>query len=141
MSDRERAPRGVTQVARPFDPADLRFEYGLDGIRLLPWPGLSAPFGGAYCIVRPRSCSEEHVNAPSDEDELFLCFAGHAEVLIDDRALPAKPGDTFFIPRGVKHYVRNTGDEPFHFYAIWWNPGLATGYLQDQARQPRAYSI
>lgn len=34
------------ELARPFDPKDLRFEYGLDGIRLLPWPGASIPFGG-----------------------------------------------------------------------------------------------
>lgn len=117
------------QLVKPFKEQDLKFEYGLDGVRLLPWPGLNVPFGGGYCIVRPHSTSLEHVNSPDDEEEAFICIAGSAKVVIGDDIRDASRGDVFFIPRGVTHYVRNDTDEPFHFYALWWNRGTAEGYL------------
>lgn len=129
------------QLAKPFDAGALTFEYGLDGIRLLPWPGLNAPFGGAYCIVRPGSTSLEHVNSPDDEEELFICVAGCAEVIVGDERMAARQGDIIFIPRGVPHYVHNPSDEPFHFYAVWWNRQTAGRYLCEHDIEPRTYSI
>ncbi len=120
------------QLARPFDLKDLRFEYGLDGVRLLPWPGASIPFGGAYCIVRPRSVSLHHVNSPEDEEELFVCISGKAQVVIGEESFEASQGNVFFIPRGVPHHVRNDTDTPFHFYALWWNKEIAEGYLEQR---------
>lgn len=118
------------QLARPFNPKNLKFEYGLDGTRLLPWPGANIPFGGAYCIVRPQSESLQHVNSPDDEDELFVCIAGTARVVIGEESFEANQGDIFFIPHGVSHYVANDTDRPFHFYALWWNGATTAGYLE-----------
>jgi oxalate decarboxylase/phosphoglucose isomerase-like protein (cupin superfamily) len=113
-----------------FDESELRFEYGLSGIRLLPWEGLRAPFGGAYCIVAPGTESEAHVNSPSDEDELFVCVSGEARVILGSASSEIRKGDVVFIPRGTLHYVKNDSAEPFHFYALWWNKQTADDYRE-----------
>ena len=132
------------QLRRPFSSEQLKSEYGLEGIRLLPWTGLNVPFGGAYCIVRPGSSSLEHVNSPADEEELFVCVAGEASVVVGEQRFPARRGDVFFMPRGVSHYVANDGDEPFHFYALWWNKETAAEFLRRGQAESHAvgdYSI
>jgi oxalate decarboxylase/phosphoglucose isomerase-like protein (cupin superfamily) len=121
----------MAETIRRFNDQALKFEYGLDGIRLLPWPGLNAPFGGAYCIVRPHSTSLDHVNSPDDEEELFICISGEAEVVVGKEVFPARKGDVLFIPRQVPHHVRNDTNEPFHFYALWWNGEAAGHYLNN----------
>ena len=117
------------QLVRRFQDQRPRFEYGLHGIRLLPWEGLRTPFGGGYCIVAPRSASACHVNSPADEEEIFICIRGCAEVVIDDCATAVQFGDVIFIPRSATHFVRNNSDEPFHFYTVWWNRQSATDFL------------
>lgn len=120
----------MTEIVKRFSEQELKFEYGLDGVRLLPWSGLNVPFGGAYCIVRPHSTSLDHVNSPSDEQELFICISGEAEVVVGDRVVKARKGDVLFVPNQVPHHVRNNADEPFHFYALWWNRETAGQFLQ-----------
>jgi oxalate decarboxylase/phosphoglucose isomerase-like protein (cupin superfamily) len=41
----------------------------------------------------------------------------------------ATKGDIVFIAHSVAHYVRNDTDEPFHFYALWWNGETAAHFL------------
>ncbi|NIF18159.1 cupin domain-containing protein [Pantoea sp. Cy-639] len=84
---------------------------------------MNAPFGSAYCIVAPHSASLDHVNQPADEDELFIGIEGKAVVIIGDEEFEVTKGDQVFIPQGVRHFVRNDSDTPFHFYTIWWNDG------------------
>lgn len=101
----------------------LSHEYGLDGVRTFPWANVNAPFGSAYCIVAPHSTSLDHVNQPADEDELFIGIEGKAVVIIGDEEFEVTKGDQVFIPQGLRHFVRNDSDTPFHFYTIWWNDG------------------
>tara|TARA_B100000700_G_C15062076_1_gene866550 strand:- start:2081 stop:2476 length:396 start_codon:yes stop_codon:yes gene_type:complete len=117
------------EYIRKFIEEDLKFEYGLDGIRTFPWRGITPPFGGGYCIVRPKTETLAHVNSPEDEDEMFIAIAGVAEVFLDGHPHPISRGDIVIIPRGVDHYVRNSADVPFHFYSIWWNGGDVDNYL------------
>jgi len=114
---------------RKFSESDLKYEYGLDGIRTFPWKGITPPFGGGYCIVRPGTETLAHVNSPDDEDEMFIAIAGTAEVVLDGKAQTISRGDIVMIPRGINHFVRNTTDEPFHFYTVWWNGGDVANYL------------
>lgn len=109
------------ELVRKMDWNDLQHEYGLDGTRLLPWEGLSAPFGGAYCVVAGGSTSLDHVNMPADEEELFIAICGKATVVIGDASYKLEKGDVAHIPAGTRHYVENSFDEDFHFYTIWWN--------------------
>lgn len=69
------------------------------------------------------------MNSPDDEEELFVCMSGKAQVIIGEQSFEAAQGDVFFMPRGVSHHVRNDTDTPFHFYALWWNRETAEGYL------------
>lgn len=110
----------------------LVHEYGLDGVRTFPWSGVNAPFGSAYCVVAPGTDSLEHVNAPADEDELFIVIAGQASVILGSDTYAVSAGDQIFIPQGVSHFVRNDSAQPFHFYTIWWN---AEGVAAFQAKR------
>lgn len=39
-----------------------------------------------------------------DEDELFLCWAGEIQLDLEGgKSLTLRPGDTYVIPRGVRH--------------------------------------
>lgn len=120
------------QMIRKFSAADLRFEYGLDGIRTFPWEGIRPPFGGGYCIVRPGTSTLDHVNSPADEDEMFIAVAGRAKVVLDGVEHEIAQGDLVMIPRGVGHFLRNDEAEPFHFYTIWWNGGDVAAYLANE---------
>lgn len=122
-------------LIRKFATEDLHYEYGLDGIRTFPWPGITPPFGGGYCIVRPGTDTLAHVNSPSDEDEMFIAIAGEAEVLLDGTSHRVKQGDIVMIPRGVDHFVRNDTAEPFHFYTIWWSGQDVAAYLAAEGQR------
>jgi oxalate decarboxylase/phosphoglucose isomerase-like protein (cupin superfamily) len=113
----------------------LVHEYGLDGVRTFPWNGVNAPFGAAYCVVAPGTDSFAHINAPADEDELFVIIAGNATVMLGDEAFPVTSGDQIFIPQGMPHFVRNDSTEPFLFYSVWWNAEGVAGF---QARRAAA---
>jgi len=109
------------ELVKKINWSDLQHEYGLDGKRLLPWEGLSAPFGGAYCVVAKGTTSMDHVNMPAGEEELFIGISGRATVRIGEGSYLMEKGDVAFIPAGVPHFVENSSDEDFHFYTIWWN--------------------
>lgn len=113
----------------------LVHEYGLAGMRTLPWDGMNSPFGSAYCVVAPGTSSLAHVNQPADEDELFVCIAGRASVIVGEARIEMAQGDQIFIPRGLNHYVDNDGDAPFVFFTVWWNSAGAEAYLDVEAKQ------
>jgi oxalate decarboxylase/phosphoglucose isomerase-like protein (cupin superfamily) len=117
------------EIVKRFDQESLVYSYDVDAISLLPWEGVNVPFEGAYCIVRPHSKSLEHINFPLGEQELFICISGEANVVIGDNRLAAKKGDVFVVPPNTMHSVENTLDEPFHYYAIWWNRQGALRFL------------
>lgn len=120
-------------LIRKFSTDKLHYEYGLDGIRTFPWGGVAPPFGGGYCIVRPGDSTLAHVNSPSDEDEMFIAIQGSAEVILDGMATAIGQGDTVMIPRGMDHYIRNTSEEPFHFYTVWWSSEDVAKYQAAEA--------
>jgi oxalate decarboxylase/phosphoglucose isomerase-like protein (cupin superfamily) len=106
----------------------LSHEYGVDGTRLLPWQGAHFPFGGAWCVVRPGTQSLDHVNAPKDENELFIVISGQASVVVGDETHSVAKGDMVFIQHGLSHHITNNSDEDFHFYSIWWNSETVDTY-------------
>lgn len=113
-------------IFRKMDWKTLVHEYNLDGSRLLPWDGMKAPFGGAWCVVRHGTESRRHSH---DEYELFIAIQGHAEVRIGDNYIKMEKGDLVLIPLNTEHSVRNNGNEDFHFYTIWWDRGSASQFL------------
>jgi|RhiMetdeSRZDD1v2_1073273.scaffolds.fasta_scaffold12558_2 oxalate decarboxylase/phosphoglucose isomerase-like protein (cupin superfamily) len=118
------------ELLNKMNGSELKHEYGLDGKRLLPWNGLNAPYGGAYCIVRKGTRSLSHINEPLGEAELFIGISGVGKVWVGQTSYEVQKGDTLFIPPGTTHYVENESAEDFHFYAIWWDIGSATSYIK-----------
>ncbi|EBA1655685.1 cupin domain-containing protein [Salmonella enterica subsp. enterica] len=123
------APVATAANIKFFAQQTLHYEYGLDGIRTFPWEGVNTPIGSGYCIVRPFTETLPHINQPNDEEELFIGVQGEAVVVIDGKEYPFTQGDQVFIPRGSHHFVRNNGDNSFHFFTIWWNQAGARAYL------------
>lgn len=123
------------KTIRKIDWKNLKHEYGVDGQRLLPWlvndnSEFPFPFGGAYCITRSKTTSLEHINEPSDEEEMFIAVEGKGLVNIDGEITEVSQGDVVYIPAGQSHFVDNPFDEDFHFYALWWNNRIISGYTK-----------
>ena len=104
----------------------LKHEYDLDAKRLLPWDGMRAPFGGAWCVVRPHTRSLPHGH---EENELFICVSGKARIVLDGDHLDVEKGDVVLIAPSTHHYVDNATDEDFHMYSIWWDGESARAFL------------
>ncbi|MGB3466512.1 MAG: cupin domain-containing protein [Cyclobacteriaceae bacterium] len=119
---------------KKIDWQNLKHEYGVDGQRLLPWGDAEFPFpfGGAYCITKAHTSSLEHVNEPSDEEEMFIVISGKAFVHLGKEKKKIEQGDIVYIPAGVSHFVENPNSEDCHFYALWWNRQIVEGFQQDK---------
>ena len=44
-------------------------------------------------------------------EEIIFVMRGHGEIKIADEVFPMRPGDAIYLPQGVKHLMRNTGEE------------------------------
>lgn len=61
-----------------------------------------------------RLSYQSHVN----RDENWIVFQGEGAVLIDDKEIPLKAGDTARIARSEKHRAVNTGNVVFRFIEV-----------------------
>ncbi len=113
-----------------MDLSVLKHEYGVDAKRLLPWSGVTPPFGGAWVVVAPHSVSLAHINEPADEEEFFICCSGRARVFHGEAVHEMHAGDVAYFPPGVKHWIENDSDEPCHLYCLWWNQQSVTQCLE-----------
>jgi quercetin dioxygenase-like cupin family protein len=69
--------------------------------------------GGAFFmaegLVLPGGGPPPHIH--SREDESFYMLEGTLTVQVGDQTLQASPGDFVYLPRGIAHTFRNTGNE------------------------------
>lgn len=126
MTDREQADVTI----RKREPDNLVREHGLDLKLLQPWPGLDAPFRGAWCVLRPGDVSEAHAH---HEREMFIAMSGRGDVVCGDRRHAFEAGDIAVMNGGVEHHIVNEHTEDFAYYAIWWGPDMSAEFL---ARHP-----
>jgi quercetin dioxygenase-like cupin family protein len=117
---------------RRREPETLVREHGLDLRLLQPFPGLTAPFRGAWCVLRPGDVSEAHAH---HDREIFISMSGRADVVTNGTRHALEAGDIAFMTPGVEHYVVNDHDEDFSYYAIWWDPTMSQEFL---AAEPTA---
>jgi quercetin dioxygenase-like cupin family protein len=66
-------------------------------------------------IMEPGGGMPNHTN--SVEHEQFV-LRGRAKVGIGEVVYKVKRGDVVFIPRGIPHWYRAEGDEPFEFICV-----------------------
>lgn len=111
---------------RRLEHENLVRAYGLDMKLLYPWDGLTAPFRGAWCVLRPGDQSAQHAH---HEHEIFIGMAGNAEVIAEGEAHEFAAGDLVFLKPGIEHYLVNNHDEDFSYYAIWWDRAMSDEFV------------
>lgn len=110
---------------RSLDRANLAADNQLRAQRLMPWPGLTAPFEGSWCVVAPGAESGPHAHR---EFEIWVAVTGSAEILAGSRRSAFTAGDVAYLPPGETHQVVNAGTADFEMYALWWDAGLAEAF-------------
>ena len=125
MTDQE----PVAVDIRRADHENLVRAYGLEMKLLYPWDGLTTPFEGAWCVLRPGDTSVTHAH---HEHEIFIGMTGRAEVVTPDRSYEFNAGDVAFLRPGVEHHLTNTHDEDFAYYAIWFDRAMSEGFVKQE---------
>ena len=111
---------------RRVDRANLAPAYGIEGERLLPWDGLSAPFEGAWCRVRPGCASDPHEH---HENEIFIARSGRAALVVDGQEREFAEGAVAHLRPGSVHQVVNRSTSDFEYYSIWWDASMSERFL------------
>lgn len=116
---------------------ELEHAYGVDGEYLLPFGATKQPFPfcGAYCIARAKTITEDHINEPVGQEELFIGISGKGVVKMDGESFEMGKGDIMFIPSNKQHWVENDNDEDFHFYALWWDNRSVNAFKQEKENE------
>ena len=101
--------------------------------------GSTSGFMGVATLA-PGERIAEHYHPYSEE---FLYVArGAITVDLDDRPVPVAAGEALFVPRHVRHRLRNTGDEPaevvFHLGPLAPRPEL--GHVDTELVEQRGPS-
>jgi quercetin dioxygenase-like cupin family protein len=99
---------------------------------LHPWDGLTAPFEGAWCVLRPGDRSVAHAH---HEHEIFIGISGRATVITPDRRYDFAAGDIAFLRPEIKHYLINETAEDFSYYAIWWDRVMSEHFVAYEDRR------
>lgn len=91
-------------------------------------PSLGASASGSSVIELEPGCGlPRHTDSA---EETIVVLAGLAEVEIDGERERVGPGDLAVVPKDVEHEVRNAGDEPCRFAAVYAEPDVVTTYLK-----------
>ena len=78
--------------------------------------------------IPPGKYNEKHKHA---HETVLHFLAGAGNVLVDDRVLPIKAGDTVLVPRWALHQTQNTSDVEMQFFAVTDFKLSNTAYLGD----------
>jgi mannose-6-phosphate isomerase-like protein (cupin superfamily) len=117
---------------RRLEHENLTRAYGLEMKLLHPWDGLTAPFEGAWCVLRPGDRSVAHAH---HEHEIFIGISGRATVITPDRRYDFAAGDIAFLRPEIKHYLINETAEDFSYYAIWWDRVMSEHFVAYEDRR------
>lgn len=102
---------------------------------LVPWPALSAPFEGAWCVIESGSSSRRHAH---HEHEIFIAMHGEALLEAGGERVAFRKGDIAHFPPHTAHQVINEGTEDFELYAVWWDSDMADRFVADDDTRKRA---
>jgi quercetin dioxygenase-like cupin family protein len=106
---------------------------GDDGARWRSAPGHSPSTGasasGSSVIEVPAGCRlPRHTDSA---EETIVVLSGAADLTIEDERGELPTGTIAVVPEDVPHEVRNAGEDPLRFVAIYAAPEVTTRYEQD----------
>jgi quercetin dioxygenase-like cupin family protein len=115
-------------------PADLDFaEAYVDGDDSARWrsasghsPSMGARSSGSSVIeIAPDYRLPRHTDSA---EETIVVLAGAAEVLIGEDSASVPAGGVAVVPEGAPHEVRNAGQAPLRFLAVYAGADVVTRY-------------
>ena len=75
--------------------------------------------------LRPGEDIGEEVHA--NVDQLLYAVDGEGAAVIEDEETAFAAGSLFFVPKGTRHNVKNTGGEPLKLFTVYAPPQHADG--------------
>lgn len=103
---------------------------------LLTEPETAGAFALVDSVTIPGYGPPRHVH--EKEDEAFFVISGTVEFWTKEGTVVKGPGDAVFLPRGVEHTFRVTGDRPARMLTML-SPGGFEAYFLEMGRNK--YSI
>jgi quercetin dioxygenase-like cupin family protein len=95
-------------------------------------PGTGARASGSSLLEVDRGCRlPRHTDSA---EETIVVVSGRAEVTVGDSTTEVGEGGLALVPECVPHEVRNAGDGPLRFVALYADTDVVTTY--EQAIQP-----
>src|SRR4051794_1386735 len=86
-----------------------------------------AQTGGAFCLLEaispPGHITPRHVH--QHEDEAFFVLEGEIDVIVGDRTMTVRAGQSAFAPRGVPHQLQNKSGRPARGIVVTTSSGFA----------------
>ena len=75
------------------------------------------------CGIAELDPGDEHLlHYHTKEAELYYVLSGHGKVRVKNDERDVGPGTAIYIPRGVKHSIRNDGTEKFTILWVYDQP-------------------
>jgi quercetin dioxygenase-like cupin family protein len=117
-----------------LNPADLEFSRAyIDGDDSARWrsasghsPSMGSQSSGSSVLEVPPGCRlPRHTDSA---EETIVILAGAAEVLIGDERASLPTGGVAVVPESAPHEVRNAGQEPLRFVAVYAGADVVTRY-------------
>ena len=94
-------------------------------------------FGLVEFLAKPGSEPPFHLH--EREDELFFVIEGEVDYLLPDKTIPAGPGTSVFLPRGIPHSFRIRTEQAKFLVLV--TPGGFEGYFRELSRPAEAATI
>ena len=101
---------------------------GDDGARWRSTTGVVGQGSGSSLLEVPPGCRlPRHTDSA---EETIVVVAGVAAVTVGDEQAEVPAGGVALVPECVPHEVRNAGDEPLRFVALYADTDVVTTYEQ-----------
>jgi quercetin dioxygenase-like cupin family protein len=123
------------RFAQSLEGSDFQ-EAWIDGDASARWrsasghgPDVGASASGSSLLeVEPGKRLPRHTDSA---EETIVVVDGTASVILGEEPDELDAGGVALIPKGVPHEVRNAGDEPLRFVAVYAAPDVVTTYEEE----------
>ena len=96
--------------------------------------------GGAFSIIEEVDAVDAPPHTHANEDELFYVLEGDHIFTVGETEYAAAPGDTVFVPKGVRHAQRRVIPRTGRTLTMF-SPAAMEGFFRDLAAAERAGEV